>query len=637
MIFWNESQSSFVDVSNNFANLASVNLTDDLADFFDGDIRVYHLLTLLHEVTHHWSLTTFVGTALSAHILRVHAYAAELAEKGELSFEKQLRMEHSAAVSRIAQYFLAPLFEGLALFAEWRLLPSGRFIYSRPLALAEMLTGSKATLSESEKDAIRDALGGISNASDDDYQRIVDEFSKSQVGKKIANEAGFRLTASLLGLRSEASYIERKASLFEKSIDPTRDPYQIGYLFLCGLACARPTGCSTDQFLSFVKDFFLNDIELAMAIFAESSADVYSRMRKRLQDRSGLFFTDPKRVNGMFKKWDADTKVTRAVGKTFENYFSSSHNLRHLVELDLASFARCEDDFRARIDDLAAGVDAFGIDEAKFYSFLFAGRLAMPVKGQMVRVAECDDDFCTISTGGGGKLKVKLSLLDRAPSVGEALSLVLVFNVLSLEIGVCLVDASGVSVLPFSGEDSSFAAWREIFSYYREFSELRGAANDLLGRIRIVSGEDGTSRGLYDGADLIMRNDSGRKDIEQIYRFPIVQAFSLDHPAVQDRAWREGQFRLWGKYGVASVFDNPADLLRFVSVSNVTARLHTSSIDETELEATAAEIDSAFMRAFYRQDPAEYNNTCDELSKKSSSLGLRLFSDPLEGMRFSLV
>lgn len=631
------SERSYVDVSTNYASISSIDLDFEAEDFFEGDICVHHLLTLIHEITHHWSLTSHVGTALSAHHLRSHVLGAKVLAGLQLTSKEQQDMERSVIIGKLCHAFLAPLFEGLALYAEWRVNPFDDVIYSRPFAIVRWLAGGAQNFTTEEKSHLSEVIEEMQNAGSREYQRIMKKLAEEGPKKSISRNPFLNFAIGLQKLRANPIFLDRKASLFEKRIDPAVDPYQVGYAFVCGLELSCSASRNTDRFLAFIKDYFLNDIHLARMISKDIEGPyLYTLIRERLQSRVNKFFTDPGGILEIIEKWDEDQGFIREIGGELGEKFSASEHIHHSCELSPEEYSAQRIEFRNELDEILAVDPSFvGLSPRNLNEFLYVGRLAMPFRVREATVSKVENSHIHCTTDRGAKFVVPAKESCDHFTVGEKVIILLMVGVSSGDTGLCIFSSNCSKVLLRSGDDEIHDFWSQALRHYPKIMALRDIGSSALERLRIVSDDaDAICERLDSNVMTLLESDSFKKDLEQIYRMPITLSFTNCDEHLRDSAWREREFEKWKETGVSSIFEAPRDLIDFARCSMVTMRINIDLPDTAYEKISEGELSDAFVKALYGFSRSEYLDIVGRLDETASSKGVKLFSEEVDGFRY---
>lgn len=222
-----------------------------------GDMPVF-----LHELTHHWTFLTPVNFAIAALTARARISAVRYMFGDEVTSDPLVDI----AAARSAMHLLRPINEGLALFAEFDATTRRR---SRVQSL--VLDGM---------------LACFSPPSDWDFP---DSFPEGLRSTYVA-------AGSTRRLRLSSAALEKKASLLLRPLDPSLDPYLLGYLSVKSL---WRTGCrsvpvfasETDLFLMYLRSFLFEDASLVGALLepADTPAVAADRVVRALSRRVTSF------------------------------------------------------------------------------------------------------------------------------------------------------------------------------------------------------------------------------------------------------------------------------------------------------------------------------------------------------------
>jgi hypothetical protein len=160
---------SWTDAVTNLTFLTPPEFAANLTDFVTpGKVPPRTILPVfLHESTHHWCFHSSVGSTIALMQLRARrsAYWTKTDPRPnaiELS-RLQAAMLHDLLLSETAMSVMAPLSEGLALFAEFDTLPGKSPVLSQPTAWALSLHGNARVTSESKPiEPVMETLGRAS-------------------------------------------------------------------------------------------------------------------------------------------------------------------------------------------------------------------------------------------------------------------------------------------------------------------------------------------------------------------------------------------------------------------------------------------------------------------------------------------
>src|SRR5882724_11346505 len=138
---------TYTDPISNTVLITSANPLDIKEDLARGRLSPRFLSTILHETTHYSSYITPVGSSLAA-LLTAHT----VDRIGMIMDQEEVKGAAAAAIrGQIASIYLAPLLEGLALFAEFDLLPGASPVASTVSSVGIRLFCLESYISELKK------------------------------------------------------------------------------------------------------------------------------------------------------------------------------------------------------------------------------------------------------------------------------------------------------------------------------------------------------------------------------------------------------------------------------------------------------------------------------------------------------
>ncbi|TAZ44251.1 hypothetical protein [Rhizobium ruizarguesonis] len=218
-----------------------------------GELNPESLPSVLHEGTHHWCFLSPLGLALSLLYYSGVGTTIEFGDDRE-SHDKEI----SDAVKSLMRYeqasrILAPIIEGLALFAEFDLPGTSPDVWPLPLTWAHGLFGGK-TSDEPDLDKV--------------FARV----------RELLTE-----------MRSSDQLIGRKISVLLGSGDAGKNPYLAGYLTVKwawhATANQRREFADQDVFFVFLRHYIFCDPELVRLLhapFEEFDRMFAVRLQKRM-------------------------------------------------------------------------------------------------------------------------------------------------------------------------------------------------------------------------------------------------------------------------------------------------------------------------------------------------------------------
>jgi hypothetical protein len=269
---------------------------------------------VLHEAVHHWCFNTPVGIALA--ILREQLMEAVLSDTAPEELGA-LYIRYVAALEA-----LRPLIEGLALFAEFDVVPGDGNLRVAPLTWLGILA----------------------------YPGLV----RSNEGNRTLEEA---IRSAISRLRTVEATAQRKDNLLCQPLNPRpHGGYLAGYMVVKGLWLRTVTRSSlaadAELWLAFVRAWIFHDTELAWELQQPAEPD------SRVGDAVGPAERFAGRLNGLL---DADT--TASALAAFNSAYSSgaSEDAISALGMTKSSRERFEHAFRAHLDrlELPEGPESF--------------------------------------------------------------------------------------------------------------------------------------------------------------------------------------------------------------------------------------------------------------------------------------
>ena len=223
---------SWTDIYTNHTFIAPLHPSLGVSDIVEGRMPPFALPHFLHEVTHHTCLNSPVGIAMTALSFRARA----LAESEESLPEARM---YDLRVHTLLTLY-RPLFEGLALFAEFDAIPAFSRVATQPMHLALDLFVREAAVGKGEQEMFQELFKLLS---------------------------GHRLTGDV---------VERKTSLLSEPLD-SRDGYLVGYLvikcFGTWAALVDSQFEDPDLALGYAIYHFFYDYELVDQLLSPTESD----------------------------------------------------------------------------------------------------------------------------------------------------------------------------------------------------------------------------------------------------------------------------------------------------------------------------------------------------------------------------
>lgn len=244
---------SYVALPSNSGIIGSLHSPWHFGKFLNGKFDPAALPSVIHEGTHHWCFFSPVGFALS--LLHYRGVGTTI-EFGEDRYAHQ--NEICAAIQDLMRYeeasrTMAPVIEGLALFAEFDVTGSSPEVCPLPLIWANALFGGEPPDTP-------------------DLDMVL-----TRVRELIAD------------IRADESLIGRKIDVLLGSADAGRNPYLSGYLTVKwawhAAAAQRSEFASADVFLVFLRNYIFCDPELVRLLLGTSHEEFRAKFASRLQHR----------------------------------------------------------------------------------------------------------------------------------------------------------------------------------------------------------------------------------------------------------------------------------------------------------------------------------------------------------------
>lgn len=613
-----KSERAWIDVFSNFAMFDGVNAYKLLESMKGNDFPADNLLTILHELTHHWCLNSPVGRAIGSMQLYSYCILMELRRNGEMTDNStELFRDLTQRISLFIELF-RPAMEGLATFAEWRLAPVDGVTFSSPFNIIYRLTPSPE-LSPDERQFIdglydrhllseaSDLASIIGNAPElkDYYQRII--WQKRHL---------------LQIARLQPDELRRRAALFQNKLSDTQSPYQLGYLFMCAITQTFPNDANLDQALAFMRDYLFLDFQMAsdMLNLEISSYESYSLVSNRLRERLALPFANQEHFHKLFFEWRQsvpdifskehalDTKDTDYI------FLTDINNLQHYQSLSASS-----NKFFSQLESICETILRI---ENPVDSLIFKSKFIMPLCVQNLQYLGIKDGKYAFNDGEFDVfLQEDIEHLLLEP--GQKLKLGFFVDAINSST-VIILEASdgrravlGRSSEPDRYKESVHDRSAGIFQLH-EISESYKEMTFDLGIVDEVEGVINCTAEIRQLTDL----NSVQHNIVEIYRFPTVVVFGGDN-SVFDAAARA---ETWAKFGVRGVSDLCADDALFFDFVRCSALLDfwLTQSGASEGDASYALLDSYAMKHLGLSGEAVNTILGTFNSKISQMTGLRL-------------
>ena len=639
------SSSSYIDIATNFAHLDALDLSSELADFINGDLRASHLLTLLHETAHHWCLTTLVGNALSAYTYRVYETAAVVSSGKELSQDQHDQFLQDIFISRTITAFLKPLLEGLALHAEWRAHPTGDFVFSRPFDIFHQFCGNP----ELDTDTTSLMKHFKSVSFENGYPNLevikaVSAWSTTPDGAKFnAKVQNFYLLARL-SLRSSKWELNRKKKIFSEPLDSRKSPYQLGYLFVCGLQKIAFQYHNSDRFLAFLRDYFFNDLILANIILDESISffDKYSQVRKRLQDRVNNLIVNRESIEDRILTWEAGVPLTSHFVGSAQEIFSGSQYPDAYFDYDHNAASILAVEFERKLSEFCARGNSNIADPSGIEHFLKYGRRIMPLGSAVFEVTDVNEKTIRLGSGAHSEIIIDRNALNIEVKKEHSITVEVLVNVANPGSALVFSKDGKVDILPLGTPTPLTDEQKKIYEIFLAYTpQVRRVVE--IGQTffdKILIRVEGELEPVDTSAIMMMNEDSFQKDVEQIYRNPILYAFNREKPYISNSRWRENAFKLWGAHGILSILEyNNSDLDEFVTLSSTSIEPHYD-VDLEKAKSLGLSEDQtadALFFALYGRTRAQHNAIAEKFCSRFAERGFDVFGETSTNTVLSLI
>jgi hypothetical protein len=296
---------SFTDAITNAALFARVDTIEYLRWLGARDRQVNDALPqFLHEFTHHWCFDSIVGGAIAMVRLRAQRHTMVDGEPdGALILGDVVR-------SRTAEIVLRPFSEGLALFAEFDIVPSHGPVVSRTTSAAFLCFGVPV--------------------------------GDGDLGQRSAAELS--LAILMQGMRRRPEFLRRKTGIHAMPYE-YEDGYLSGYLSVKSLWAALAARAAPlndkDTFLAFLRSWIYDDPGLARVIVAEDRADPSRPMQaiaQRVHDRFARLFLAPD-FAAIVDRWcaavEAGEPVLHALGSSPDEFAAVQAEILALAHDDV--------------------------------------------------------------------------------------------------------------------------------------------------------------------------------------------------------------------------------------------------------------------------------------------------------------
>lgn len=630
------SESARIDIATNFASFDAIDFSSDFPDFIDGDLKVGHFLTLIHEATHHWCLMTPVGTALAARTYRTYhdaAYmAASIPAETPAEHARRAAFDASLIASRTLTNFFVPLLEGLALYAEWRACPDGTGVYSRPFDLFNKFSGARTRSEQS-----REYLDRLSHELELVGANRIDAILQMKVAspemQHLAYEGGLSYAMELRQLRAIPSERLRFERMLQSAIDPRRGSYQLGYLFVCALETISGSHGRSDMLLGFLRDHFFNDPVLAALILDEETgiAELYERVRDCLFKKVVALASNPESTARQVEAWGSAVPFAPIARSSADDFLGRTPS----SEADPAAELYAE-----RLSAFCTSVGSEIVPETMLEPFLILGRALMPLGSDEFAVTGASDGLVHMSTDKGLQISVKTADFLELPALGTRVRATMLANVMSPGTVVSLQWDEQFEIIAPENDTISKPLIELAYHQAEHISRIVQIGQDAIEHLHRVTPNG--REPVEAAADDFLDSDETANHVLEIYRFPIVMAFTADIPRCMDARWRTNAFMAWQPRGVSTLLESPGLLRDFMKVCGMTVALHIGRKDLHELDIVKStedldRIEAELFAVFKGVTQKEYHSIIAAAQSKLESRGARLFCQTQDGEWLSLI
>lgn len=629
-----------IDIATNFATFNSIDFSRDFQDFVDGDLRVEHLLTLIHEVTHHWCLITPVGTALAARTFHTYHDAAYVAASSiagtSFPHERNAKLDSSIFTSRVLTSFFVPLLEGLALYAEWRACPAAGGIFSRPFDFLNFFVDRHDHL-ERHKEILDRMAQQVRGRSIEETKIYIQSWLNSDESRQLESELTSRINLELSLLRKKEGERSRLRKVLESFIDPRKGSYQLGYLFVCSLERVCQAHANTDMLLAFLRDYFFNDPDLAALILDEDLPwfDLYSKVRERLQSKVFELLDDPQSTAARVQQWGAEVPIASVPASDFSDFFGRPGAAFRDVRTRHA-----HENYAAKLHDFCESVSSPVVSQRTLKNFLVGGRILMPIGSSNFVVLPSDGDYQKFEAADGSKLSISSAKFSKIPNVGEAVTVSMLVNVAAPGTAISLRWNEHFEAILLREDTISKPIIEHVYRHSERIKTVVNVGQDVIGKIHRET-ETGTE-GLEAFVDDFLDSDKVSLDIIQIYRAAIVVAFSSEKPDLNNSRWREKAFKAWEPQGIATLLADRNLLHAFAEVCGMppypsVPHDELLSLGAADSEEKARQISDDLFEAANRMSKTRYLDIVSRANTRFSSQGWELFGETMSGELASFI
>ena len=518
----------------------------------------------------------------------------------------------------------------MALYAEWRACPTVGGTFSRPFDLLGLLSAPAGISPEDRAllQRLRDATVGLDR---DAIQGVVADWAEQDDVRRLEQEGVWETMFALARIRRLPPQRKRLKHVFRTSMDPRRSGYQLGYLFVCALERICNAHSRSDTLLAFLREHFFDDAQLAALILdlERPMEEIYGEVRARLQAKVFELVCDPKAAAARVREWGDRQEFALPGGDGAEDFF------RYTAPPGQEN-ARAA--YMTRIQEFCRSAASAMVPSTQLEEFLVLGRVMMPVGSKEFRCRAKDEQRLALAAEDGTEVVFSATDLATTPSVGDAVTVAMLVNVASPGSAVSLRWEGGFEALSLTGGDTSKTLIEQFYAGSAAIGLAVSAGQEAMGLLRreLPDGSEPLEAFIDDHLD----GDHAALDVLQIYRAPIVRAFSIEQPEVFGSAWRAEAFRRWQPNGISTMLGSGTTLDDFLKVSGMPVHVH---IDRDALAAADPAIDAAataegeLFELLNGSTTHEHDAIAKAMDNEFARRGLQLFGEAGAGRLVSLI
>lgn len=301
----------------NLTNLGSSDVRALLSGLLQGRLDESLLFSFIHEATHHWCFASPLGEALAiTHFQPILTISSELAEQpGQADDEERqdgirYRVGDDLLSYEMVTGLLRPVIEGMAVFAEFDLVPDPRSqSMSFPLSSTLFLF-------------LRERLAREMGEGGRDPALIVDE-----------------LLFDLLERLRTTTGVRRKAGVLTEPLDDVRRGHLAGYLFVKNMWASlghEGLRLSPDEFLCFLHSYIFSDMKMVHELLVpdDGVTDRFQRVTAAFNARmQGLMDGSAARYIVPLREWNQERLSRPTIGESLYATFGDNGLSRDMNSL----------------------------------------------------------------------------------------------------------------------------------------------------------------------------------------------------------------------------------------------------------------------------------------------------------------